>query len=431
MSGPSLPPGGLSIKPSQLYGTTGSTQLSGPGKMDKREVTQGSPSSSSGKVESLVVKSEMESPSVEKPLLDRGVQVGGKPSVRTSDGGSSGVTKSSKQVRTELREIQARDPKGISRSEIHKALEDVAKDPVLAKLKNEQKPQGYWDKFKNFFSSGAFVKLLPSALSGPLWSMIQEAKALRNSERMSNISSDAGSGKSHGEEMSLPFELASAMSGHYQLKAEKHGDAATISTVGMMVSPLLGPVLAPLGSAVTSVTSSTTGAIVQQGVSSGVSVGVKQGVQKGITQPGRHEDAGKTENFARGQRIKLGGDDTANQVGSSRAFLKYLAMPPRENLLRSPDPEVRQREESRLLLKRSMGADIPTDYNSEQRTMRDQLEKMQSQGRSTPLFSSDSLPFADMGSGSTSFSTDYLRRMMVSEGMLEHSEASLAVKESR
>lgn len=331
--------------------------------------------------------------------------------------------------------LQGRSPTSFTRSEINQAMRDVAGDPRLEQAKDQQKPKGYWDKFVDWFSSGKFLKVVPKLLSGPVWSLIEGAKAERHRDRMEAVAHDARnrSGDERGTH-NLPEELASALSGHYQLKAKKHDDVATISTIGMVASPVLGPLFSPIGSAASGLVGEMGGRVVQQGVSSLTSVAVKKGAQKLVAEPMREREhiSGQSERLQAAQHItaELNEDSVQDIARTTRGFLRYLGLPPDKSRLESSDPGVRNQEMARLKLKRAMGGQVKTDYGQETRTVRDQLEKMTTSGTATPLFSSDGMIFAPEGVGSQERSTDYLRRMLVCEGMMEHSEESLNVKDT-
>ncbi len=434
------PLSGIQVRPGNLYGTTQSRELAPSGKMGGKEVSQSESPSSSSKLEKSEVPEE--GVQTEKPILDRGVEVGGKPTLRTmtegSDRSSETPPPTRKEVEKRLSELSKKDPGTITRTDATGALKDIADDPVFQKSKTECRNKGFCAMLVKM------IKALPGLISGPIYSLFLEQRALRSADRMTNISADAGQhatgpgaekhGIKDGDVFSLPHELSGAMSGHYRHKAKLKSDEAMVSTMGMMATPVLGPIMTATGTVVGGVLGQTVGTAIEKGGSGVVAGGVKVGARKLGTEPRRRKEAQGQETHQMGGRVKLGYDeagnrDSGNVVGASRGLLKYLAMAPRMNLLTSPDPQVRQQEESRLLLKRSMGADIATDYTTTERTARDQREKIASNPSQVPLSSGDGMLFSNMGVGSQDMSTDYLRRMMVSENMISHSLESLAVKE--
>lgn len=337
--------------------------------------------------------------------------------------------------RGKIQALQGRPPTSITGDEVSKAMKDVVNDPRLEQQKEAQKPKSYWNKMVDWFSSGRFLKIIPNAIAGPVWALIEGAKAERHGARMVAIAHDAGARTDDRGAHSLPHELALAMSGHYQLKAQKKSDQAMIGTFGMAMSPMMGPLFAPIGSAVSSLGSEVTGTVVEKSLAGLTNFGVKKGIQKLGSEPMRTEAfrTGRDEEFVAAAHlsVELDAEGSVEDIArTSRGFLRYLALPPHNAMLNSSDPAVRQQEMSRLMLKRAMGGNVGTDYRQETRTVQDQLEKMTTSGTPTPLSSSEGLSWAPVGVGSQERGTDYLRRMLVCEGMMEHGEASLGVKDS-
>ncbi|WP_146851279.1 hypothetical protein [Brevifollis gellanilyticus] len=407
----------ISIRPGNLQGTTGSSEVSVPkGKLGGDEV--------------VVMDREFPKPPKSGGLRhESGVHVGSKALIERESSRTELST-----PRGKISAIQQRVPTEIGKDEVAKAMKDIVDDPRLEQSKESTKPKSYWNKFVDYFASGRFLKLLPQAIAGPVWSLIEGAKAERHQERMVAISHDAGARSEEGGVHDLPRELASAMSGHYQHKAQKHSDKAMIGTVGLVVTPVTGPLFASLGGVVGGVTSEVVGTAVEKGGAGLVSLGARKGVQFGLTEPMRDKERRmeKSETFHSAAHLSVELDSEGNSAEiarTSRGFLKYLSLPPDKERLNSDDPKVRQQELSRLTLKRAMGGDVNTDYSKETRTTMDQLEKRSTSGTSTPLSSSDGMSWVPVGVGSKERSTDYLRRMLVCEGMMEHSEESLNVKD--
>ncbi|MES2596734.1 MAG: hypothetical protein V4662_15435 [Verrucomicrobiota bacterium] len=406
----------ISIRPGNLQGTTGGSEISAPkGKLGDHEVS--------------VMDREFPKPPKSGGLRhESGVHVGSKALIERESSRTELST-----PRGKVSAIQQRVPTEIGKDEVAKAMKDVIDDPRLEQSKETSKPKGYWNKFVDFFASGRFLKLLPQAIAAPVWSLIEGAKAERHQERMVAISHDAGARTDEGGVHGLPQELASAMSGHYQAKAQKHSDKAMIGTVAMMVTPVTGPLFAPLGTVASSVTSELVGTAVEKGGAGLLTFGAKKGTQA-LVEPMREKqrqvEGSETLHSAAHLSVELDSEGNSAEIArTSRGLLKYLALPPDKERLNSDDPKVREQEMSRLTLKRAMGANVSTDYRKELRSDMDQLEKMSTSGSSTPLSSSDGMSWVPVGVGSEERSTDYLRRMLVCEGMMEHSDASLSVKD--